>query len=166
MTTVTLHGNPVAVAGRLPQKGDAAPAMTLTGADLADVGLDAFAGKRKVLNIVPSLDTPTCATSTRKFNAEAASLANTVVLVVSADLPFAAKRFCVAEGLENVVTLSNFRSPAFAKDWGVALADGPLSGLTARAVVVLDEANKVTHSELVGEIGDEPNYAAALAALK
>ena len=112
MTTVTLRGNPVEVAGRLPQKGDAAPALTLTGADLADVGLDAFAGKRKVLNIVPSLDTPTCATSTRKFNAEAASLADTVVLVVSADLPFAAKRFCVAEGLENVVTLSSFRSPA------------------------------------------------------
>lgn len=166
MTTVTLRGNPVEVAGRLPQKGDAAPALTLTGADLADVGLDAFAGKRKVLNIVPSLDTPTCATSTRKFNAEAASLADTVVLVVSADLPFAAKRFCVAEGLENVVTLSSFRSPAFAKDWGVALASGPLAGLTARAVVVLDQNNTVTHAELVGEIGNEPDYAAALAALK
>ncbi|KAA3653146.1 thiol peroxidase [Denitromonas sp.] len=166
MTTVTLRGNPVEVAGRLPQQGDAAPALTLTGADLADVGLDAFAGKRKVLNIVPSLDTPTCATSTRKFNAEASNLADTVVLVVSADLPFAAKRFCETEGLKNVLTLSTFRHPAFAKDWGVALASGPLAGLTARAVVVLDQNNTVTHAELVGEIGNEPDYAAALAALK
>ena len=166
MTTVTLRGNPVEVAGSLPQPGEAAPAFKLTAADLADVGLGAYAGKRKVLNIVPSLDTPTCATSTRKFNAEAASLDNTVVLVVSADLPFAAKRFCTTEGLENVVTLSNFRSPSFAKDWGVALASGPLAGLTARAVVVLDAGDKVLHSELVGEIGNEPDYAAALAVLK
>ncbi|MBT0962118.1 thiol peroxidase [Denitromonas iodatirespirans] len=166
MTTVTLRGNPVEVVGRLPQAGDTAPAFKLTGPDLADVGLDAYAGKRKVLNIVPSLDTPTCATSTRKFNAEASGLDNTVVLVISADLPFAAKRFCETEGLKNVVTLSNFRNPAFAKDWGVALASGPLAGLTARAVVVLDAADKVVHAELVGEIGNEPDYAAALAALK
>ena len=125
-----------------------------------------FKGKKKLLNIVPSLDTPTCATSTRKFNAEASSLDNTVVLVVSADLPFAAKRFCETEGLDNVKTLSSFRSPDFARNYGVALSTGPLSGLTARAVVVLDEANKVLHSELVGEIADEPDYAAALAALK
>ena len=166
MATVTLKGNPVEVAGNLPGKGDTAPAVSLAAADLSDVGLDAFSGKRKVLNIVPSLDTPTCATSTRKFNAEASSLDNTVVLVVSADLPFAAKRFCETEGLDNVKTLSSFRSPDFARNYGVALSTGPLSGLTARAVVVLDEANKVLHSELVGEIADEPDYAAALAALK
>ena len=166
MTTVTLGGNPIDVAGNFPQVGAAAPAFTLTAADLNDVGLDAFAGKRKVLNIVPSLDTPTCATSTRKFNAEASSLANTVVLAVSADLPFAAKRFCVTEGLENVQTLSTFRNPGFARDYGVAITSGPLSGVTARAVVVLDVDNKVIHTQLVPEIKDEPDYAAALAVLK
>ena len=166
MTTVTLGGKPAAVLGALPAVGDSAPAFSLTGADLQDVGLAAFAGKRKVLNIVPSLDTPTCATSTRKFNAEASSLANTVVLVVSADLPFAAKRFCETEGLADVKTLSTFRSPNFARDYGVALADGPLAGLTARAVVVLDAADKVIHAQLVPEIADEPDYAAALAELK
>jgi|SRR6185369_631318 len=166
MSTVTLGGNPIDVAGRFPAAGDPAPALSLTGADLADVTLADFAGKRKVLNIVPSLDTPTCATSTRKFNAEASSLANTVVLVVSADLPFAAKRFCETEGLANVKTLSNFRSPGFASAYGVAISSGPLTGLTARAVVVLDEQDKVIHSQLVPEIKEEPNYAAALAALK
>lgn len=166
MTTVTLGGNAISLAGRFPQTGEAAPAFKLTGADLADVGLDAFAGKRKVLNIVPSLDTPTCATSTRKFNAEASGLDNTVVLVVSADLPFAAKRFCTTEGLENVQTLSTFRNPGFARDYGVAVSSGPLAGLTARAVVVLDASDKVIHAQLVPEIKDEPDYAAALAALK
>ncbi|MDY0071937.1 MAG: thiol peroxidase [Thauera sp.] len=166
MTTVTLGGNPIDVAGNFPQVGAAAPAFSLTGADLADVGLAAFAGKRKVLNIVPSLDTPVCATSTRKFNAEAAALDNTVVLVVSADLPFAAKRFCETEGLNNVSTLSTFRNPAFAADYGVGITSGPLAGLTARAVVVIDAADKVIHAQLVGEIKDEPDYAAALAALK
>lgn len=166
MATVTLRGNPVEVAGNLPKKGETAPAFSLTAADMSDVGLDAYAGKRKVLNIVPSLDTPTCATSTRKFNVEASSLDNTVVLVVSADLPFAAKRFCETEGLDNVKTLSNFRSADFARNYGVAMTTGPLAGLTARAVVVLDESNKVLHSELVGEIADEPDYSAALAALK
>ncbi len=166
MSTVTLGGNPIEVAGNFPRKGDAAPAFSLTDADLKDIGLDAYAGKRKVLNIVPSLDTPTCATSTRRFNVEASSLTNTVVLAVSADLPFAAKRFCTAEGLENVHTLSTFRAPAFARDYGVAITSGPLSGLTARAVVVLDAANKVLHAQLVTEIKDEPDYAAALAVLK
>jgi len=166
MSTVTLGGNPIEVAGNFLQVGAAAPAFSLTAGDLGDVGLSAYAGKRKVLNIVPSLDTPTCATSTRKFNAEAGSLANTVVLVVSGDLPFAAKRFCVAEGLENVHPLSTFRSPGFAKDYGVAIASGPLTGLTARAVVVLDENDKVIHSQLVPEIKIEPDYAAALAVLK
>lgn len=166
MTTVTLGGNPIDVAGSFPKLGATAPAFTLTAADLSDVGLDAFAGKRKVLNIVPSLDTPTCAASTRKFNAEAGSLSNTVVLVVSADLPFAAKRFCVAEGLDNVQTLSTFRSPGFARDYGVAISSGPLAGVTARAVVVLDADNKVIHAQLVPEIKNEPDYAPALAVLK
>ncbi|MCV2219413.1 thiol peroxidase [Thauera sp. Sel9] len=166
MSTVTLGGNPIDVAGRFPQEGDAAPAFKLTGADLADVGLDAFAGKRKVLNIVPSLDTPVCAASARKFNAEASSLADTVVLVVSADLPFAAGRFCEAEGLKNVKTLSTFRNPGFARDYGVAITSGPLAGVTARAVVVVDANDKVVYSQLVPEIKEEPDYAAALAALK
>ncbi len=166
MSKVTLGGNPIEVGGRFPQAGEAAPAFKLTGADLADVGLDAFAGKRKVLNIVPSLDTPVCAASTRKFNTEANALADTVVLVVSGDLPFAAKRFCETEGLENVKTLSTFRSPSFASDYGVAITSGPLAGLTARGVLVLDAADKVIHAELVPEIKQEPDYAAALAALK
>ena len=166
MSTVTLGGNPIDVAGRFPAQGDSAPALSLTGTDLADVTLADFAGKRKVLNIVPSLDTPTCATSTRKFNAEANDLANTAVLVISADLPFAAKRFCETEGLANVKTLSTFRSPGFAQAYGVAISSGPLTGLTARAVVVLDEKDQVVHSQLVPEIKEEPDYAAALAALK
>lgn len=166
MSTVTLGGNPIDVAGRFPQAGDAAPAFKLTGADLADVGLDAFAGKRKVLNIVPSLDTPVCAASARKFNTEASSLADTVVLVVSADLPFAAGRFCEAEGLKNVKTLSTFRNPDFARDYGVAITSGPLAGVTARGVVVIDANDKVVYSQLVPEIKEEPDYAAALAALK
>ncbi|MCK0507513.1 thiol peroxidase [Aromatoleum anaerobium] len=166
MSKVTLGGNPIEVAGKFPQPGDTAPPLSLVGADLADVTLDKYAGKRKVLNIVPSLDTPTCATSTRKFNAEAGKLDNTVVLVISGDLPFAAKRFCVAEGLDNVVTLSTLRGREFLNDYGVEIASGPLQGLAARAVVVLDENNRVLHSQLVGEIKDEPDYAAALAALK
>ncbi|MBX9266455.1 thiol peroxidase [Chromobacterium violaceum] len=165
MATVTLRGNPVDVAGKLPAKGEQAPALQLTGADLAEVSLASYAGKRKVLNIFPSVDTPTCATSVRKFNEKAAALADTVVLCVSADLPFAQKRFCGAEGIENVVTLSTFRNGSFAEAYGVKLASGPLAGLTARAVVVLDADDKVLHSQLVGEIADEPDYAAALAAL-
>lgn len=166
MSNVTLGGNPIDVAGRFPQAGDQAPAFRLTNAELTDVGLDAFAGQRKVLNIVPSLDTPVCATSTRKFNAEAGSLSNTVVLVVSADLPFAAKRFCETEGLNNVKTLSTFRNPDFARDYGVAITSGPLAGVSARAVVVIDASDKVVYAQRVAEIKDEPDYAAALAALK
>lgn len=165
MTTVTLKGNPVRVDGDLPAVGHQAPDFQLTNGALTDVSLKDFAGKRKVLNIVPSLDTPTCATSTRKFNEFAGSIANTTVLVVSADLPFAAKRFCELEGLKNVAHLSSFRHPEFLSAWGVKLAEGPLAGLTARAVVVLDENNKVLHSEMVPEIADEPDYAAALKAL-
>ncbi|PHX52520.1 peroxidase, partial [Pseudomonas syringae pv. syringae] len=132
----------------------------------ADKTLASFAGKRKVLNIFPSVDTPTCATSVRKFNTQANDLSNAVVLCISADLPFAQARFCGSEGLENVQNLSSFRSADFARNYGVAVADGPLAGLTARAVVVLDENDKVLHSELVAEIGSEPNYDAALAVLK
>ncbi|MDX9995765.1 MAG: thiol peroxidase [Rhodocyclaceae bacterium] len=165
MTTVTLQGNPFRVDGNLPAVGSAAPALNLTSGELADVTLANFAGKRKVLNIVPSLDTPTCATSTRKFNEKAASLNNAVVLVVSADLPFAAGRFCATEGLQNVAHLSTFRHPEFMQAWGVKMAEGPLAGLTARAVVVLDENDKVLHSQLVPEIASEPDYEAALKAL-
>lgn len=166
MTTVTLAGNPIHLAGRFPKAGDSAPAFSLVSADLKDTSLKDFAGKRKVLNIVPSLDTPVCATSTRKFNEQAGSLPNTVVLVISADLPFAMKRFCETEGLKNVVSLSTMRGRDFMQNYGVAIQDGPLAGITARAVVVLDENDKVAYTELVPEIKQEPNYAAALAALK
>jgi len=166
MPNVTLGGNPITVAGQFPKKGDSAPEFTLTAKDLKDMGLKDFAGKRKVLNVVPSLDTPVCAKSTKVFNEKAGALPNTVVLVISADLPFAAGRFCTAEGVANVVTLSTMRGGDFKARYGVDIASGPLKGATARAVVVLDESNKVLHSELVPEIKQEPNYDAALAALK
>lgn len=166
MAQVTLKGNPVRVDGQLPQPGSQAPAFTLVAGDLSDKSLTDFAGKRKVLNIFPSVDTPTCATSVRTFNAQASTLENTAVLCISADLPFAQKRFCGAEGLENVVNLSTQRGREFIEAYGVAIAEGPLKGLTARAVVVLDEQDKVLYSELVPEIGQEPNYEAALAVLK
>lgn len=165
MATVTLRGNPVQVGGTLPKAGDTAPGFRLTPADLKDVSLHDYAGKKKILNIYPSIDTPTCATSTRKFNEKANGLKDTVVLCIAADLPFAMSRFCAAEGLKNVVTLSTFRAHSFAQDYGVAMENGPLAGLTARAVVVLDASNKVLHAELVKEIADEPNYDAALKAL-
>src|SRR5574343_1162783 len=165
MAQVTLKGNPVQVDGQLPQVGQQAPAFSLVAKDLSDVTLASLAGKRKVLNIFPSIDTPTCATSVRKFNAEAAQLKNTVVLCVSADLPFAQSRFCGAENLDNVQTLSTMRGRDFLQHYGVAIESGPIAGVAARAVVVLDENNKVLHSELVSEIKNEPNYAAALAAL-
>jgi len=166
MTNVTLKGNPVPVAGQLPKAGAHAADFTLVNKDLQNVSLEAFAGKRKVLNIVPSLDTPTCQQSTRVFNEKAAGVANAVVLVVSADLPFAMGRFCGAEGLNNVITLSTLRDSGFHRRYGVDIVGGPLEGLTARAVVVLDENNRVLHSELVPEIANEPNYEAALAVLK
>ena len=166
MAQVTLKGNPVQVEGDLPKVGAQAPEFTLTAGDLSDATLATFAGKRKVLNIFPSVDTPTCATSVRKFNAQANELNNTVVLCISADLPFAQARFCGAEGLENVQNLSTLRGAEFIENYGVAIADGPLKGLTARAVVVLDENDNVLHSELVKEIAEEPNYEAALAVLK
>lgn len=166
MSQVTLKGSPVQVAGEFPQVGQQAPGFTLVGAGLADVSLNSLSGKRKVLNIFPSVDTPTCATSVRTFNASASKLANTVVLCISADLPFAQARFCGAEGLDNVLNLSTMRGTEFLKNYGVAIADGPLAGVAARAVVVLDENDKVLHSELVAEIGSEPNYDAAIAVLK
>jgi thiol peroxidase len=166
MSQVTLGGKPIEVAGSFPSAGQQAADFTLVGRDLGDLNLASFAGKRRVLNIVPSLDTPTCATSTRKFNVAAAGLDNTVVVVVSGDLPFAASRFCTTEGIENVVTASTFRGHEFAKAYGVDITSGPLRGLTARAVVVVDEHDKVLYSELVSEIKNEPNYDAALAALK
>jgi len=164
--TVTLKGNPVSIGGTFPTKGDTVPDFTLADSKRNDMHLENYAGKRKILNIFPSIDTPTCAMSVRQFNAKASSLANTVVLCISADLPFAQSRFCGAEGLENVVTLSTFRNTAkFSESYGVQIKDSSLAGLTARAVVVLDENNKVLHSELVGEIAEEPNYDAALAVL-
>ena len=166
MASVTLGGNPINVAGNLPKRGDTAPEFSLTTKELKEVGLKDFPGKRKVLNIVPSLDTPVCAKSTKLFNEKAGSLPNTVVLVISADLPFAAGRFCSADGVSNVVTLSTMRGGDFKAKYGVDIPSGPLAGVTARAVVVLDANNKVLHSELVPEIKQEPNYDAALAALK
>ncbi|TDV72682.1 thiol peroxidase [Pseudomonas sp. LP_7_YM] len=166
MAQVTRRGSPVQISGQLPDVGSTAPAFKLVGGDLSDVTLESFAGKRKVLNIFPSVDTPTCATSVRKFNTQANELNNAVVLCISADLPFAQARFCGAEGLENVKNLSTMRGAEFLQDYGVAIADGPMVGLTTRAVVVLDENNKVLHSELVPEIGQEPNYEAALAVLR
>jgi thioredoxin-dependent peroxiredoxin len=166
MATVTLRGNPLNVGGSFLQKGATAPDFTLTGNDMKDMSLKDFAGKKKVISIVPSLDTAVCAKSTKEFNERAAAHPNTVVLVVSSDLPFAQKRFCGAEGISNLVTLSTVRGRDFHQSYGVDILDGPLKGLTARGVVVLDENNKVLHSELVPEIAQEPNYDAALAALK
>lgn len=163
--SVTLAGNPIEVAGNFPKKGDLAPAFLLVGKDLSDVSLASLGGKRKVLNIFPSIDTPTCAMSVRKFNQSANDLPNTVVLCISADLPFAQNRFCGAEGLANVQTLSTMRGREFLEAYGVAIKSGPLAGVSARAVVVLDENNRVLHGELVPEIKQEPDYAAALAAL-
>ena len=165
MATVTLKGNPIQIHGALPAVGNDAPGFRLVGGNLKDITLHDFAGKRKILNIFPSVDTPTCATSVRKFNEKAAALDNTVVLCISADLPFAQARFCGAEGLKNVVSASLMRGRGFAKDYGVLIENSPFAGLTARAVVVLDADNKVLHAEMVSEVADEPNYDAALAVL-
>jgi thiol peroxidase len=165
MATVTLAGNPIEVAGQFPQRGQTAPAFTLVGKDLKDVSLKEFAGKRKVLNIVPSLDTAVCATSTRKFNERASGMKNAVVLVISADLPFAMGRFCTTEGLANVVPLSVMRGREFLRNYGVEIASGPLAGVAARAVVVLDENDRVLHAERVSEIKNEPDYEAAIKVL-
>ncbi|MDO4697986.1 MAG: thiol peroxidase [Pasteurellaceae bacterium] len=165
MTTITLAGNPIEVAGEFPKVGTTVENFTLVANDLSEVALADFAGKRKVLNIFPSIDTGICAASVRVFNQKAANLANTVVLCISADLPFAQARFCGAEGIENAKTLSSFRKKCLHTALGVDIATGPLAGLTARAVIVLDENNTVIHSELVPEIKQEPNFEAALAVL-
>lgn len=165
VTMVTLAGKPIKIEGFFPIVGDIAPPFSLVNKDLEDITLADFAGKKKILNIVPSLDTPVCALSAHKFNQKASNMNNTVVLIISADLPFAMSRFCQAEGLDKVVALSTMRGAEFMRNYGVAIADGPLAGLTARAVIVLDENNTVIHAELVPEIKDEPNYDAALAAL-
>jgi thiol peroxidase len=166
MATITLQGNKINTNGDLPKVGAAAPAFKLTNKDLTDVGLGDFTGKKKLLNIVPSLDTPVCATSTKKFNETAGQHPNAVMLIISADLPFAMSRFCKIENTEQVVTLSMMRNRNFAKDYGVLIQDGPLAGITARAVVVIDENDKVVYTELVPEIAQEPNYDKAIAALK
>lgn len=165
MAQITHRGNAIHTSGDLPKVGSAAPAYTLVRTDLSEVSGKDLAGKRVVLNIFPSIDTPTCAASVRKFNARANEKPNTTVLCVSADLPFAQKRFCGAEGLENVVPASTFRAADFGQAYGVNLVDGPLKGLLARAVVVIDAAGKVVHTELVPEIAQEPDYDAALAVL-
>lgn len=165
MATITLKGNEIHTAGDIPVVGGKAPDFHLTNGDLQEVSVADFAGKKKLLNIFPSIDTPVCAISTKKFNDYAREHEDTVMLMISADLPFAQKRFCGDEDLENVQTLSTMRAPVFAKNYGVELVDGPLRGLTARAVVVLDENNTVLYSELVPEIAQEPDYEAALKAL-
>ncbi len=165
MAEITLKGNKVHTTGTLPKKGEKAPEFKLVKTDLSEVTLESYHGKRKVLNIFPSVDTPTCATSVRQFNKEATSIPNTVVLNISKDLPFALKRFCGAEGINNAEALSAFRS-SFAIDYKLELTDSALRGLCSRAVIVLDENNKVLHAEQVSEIAQEPNYAQALAALK
>ncbi|MDX7990450.1 thiol peroxidase [Xenorhabdus sp. Reich] len=164
--TVKFQGSDITVNGDFPQAGQKAKAFTLVAKDLADVTLSQYAGKRKVLNIFPSIDTGVCATSVRKFNQLASELDNTIVLCISADLPFAQSRFCGSEGLSNVVTLSTLRGGEFHENYGVAINEGPLGGLTARAVVVLDENDQVIYSQLVDEITNEPDYDSALSALK
>jgi thiol peroxidase len=166
MARVTLKGKPIETSGELPGVGRRAPDFSLVDGDLADVTLASYRGKRKILSIVPSLDTPTCATSTRRFNEKAAGKPNLVVLTISADLPFAQKRFCATAGIDNVIPLSMMRSRKFAKDYGVLVTTGPLAGICARAVLTLDPNDKVLHAELVREIADEPDYDAALAALE
>lgn len=166
MATVTLQGHHVHTCGTLPALGAAAPDFSLVNSSLETVSLDNFSGKRIVLNIFPSLDTGVCAASVRRFNQLAAGMENTVVLAISKDLPFAHARFCAAEGIDNVVTLSAFRDTRFGEEYGVLITDGPMAGLFARAVVVLDENRRVIHARLVPEITNEPDYDAALAALK
>ena len=162
MANITFKGTPIQTIGELPQVGSNAPDFKLVKSDLTEVSLTDFKGKYVVLNIFPSLDTGVCASSVRRFNKEAADLPNTVVLGISADLPFAAGRFCSTEGIENVVTLSCFRDPSFGKDYGLLMTDGPMKGLLARAVVVIDPQGKVIHRELVPEIAQEPDYHSAI----
>ena len=165
MTTITLQGNKMHTNGDLPAAGSSAPDFSLVNAELADVSLSTYQGKKKLLNIVPSLDTPTCALSIKKFNDAAKENTDTVFLMISADLPFAMSRFCQAEGTDNVVTLAMMRSRDFARDYGVLIEDGPLAGIAARAVIVIDENDQVIYSQLAFEVADEPDYESALAKL-
>ncbi len=165
MATITFQANPIQTCGELPAIGNDAPDFFLTNIELENVTLENYLGKRKVLSIVPSLDTPTCAASARKFNQKAANLDNTVVLIISADLPFAQCRFCEIEGLDGIQVLSTFRS-TFATDYGVQITDSALAGLTARAIVVIDEKNKILYTQLVSELAHEPDYEAVFTALK
>ena len=165
MATVTLKNNPFHTIGDLPANHSVAPSFELVGTDLSTKKLSDFAGKKVVLNIFPSVDTPTCATSVRTFNQKATQLDNTVVLCISRDLPFAQTRFCGAEGIDNVVMLSDFRTGAFGTSYGLTFADGPLAGLLSRAIVVIDEAGSIVYTEQVAETANEPNYELALAAL-
>jgi len=166
MTKITFKGNAVNTNGQLPSVGSPAPDFTLVKTDLSEISLKDLKGKNIILNIFPSLDTGVCAASVRKFNKEAANINDTVILAISADLPFAAARFCTTEGIENVHPASVFRSPEFAKDYGVLMNDGPLKGLLVRSVVVVDKEGKVTYTELVEEVTNEPNYDAAIKAVK
>ena len=163
---VTLKGGPVKIGGQFLSKGQKAPDFSLADKTRADVNLASFAGKRKVLNIFPSVDTPTCATSVRKFNEAAAKLNNTVVLCISADLPFAQNRFCGAEGLDNVIMLSDFANGDFGKNYGIEIQDGPLANLHSRAIIIINPDGKISYSEQVSEIANEPNYEKALAAIQ
>lgn len=165
MSTITLEGNPVSTTGELPAVGSPAPQFTVVGADLSEITLEDYAGSTVILNIFPSLDTDTCARSVREFNRRAAELDGVSVLCISADLPFAAARFCTVEGIEHVATGSTFRS-SFGEDYGVRFADGPLAGLNARSVVIIDEDGKVTYTQLVPETTEEPNYDEVFEALK
>jgi thiol peroxidase len=166
MAEITFKGNKIKTAGSLPKVGKRVPDFVLTRGDLSDVSLKDFAGKKKILNIVHSLDTGVCAASAKRFEAHAARLTDTVVLTISNDLPFAQSRFCQAEGIENVITLSQMRNRRFGKDYGVEMLDGPMAGLTARSLVVLDQNNVVRYTEQVAEVTNEPNYEAALNSVK
>ena len=166
MAKVTLKGNEVNTNSNIVEVGSSAPNFVLVDSELNDVNLDNFSGKNKILSIVPSLDTPVCQKSTKIFNEKVNDLDDTVMLIVSSDLPFAMKRFCTSESLKNVIPVSMMRSRNFAKDYGVLLIDGPLSGITTRAIVTISKDNKILHSELVSEIADEPNYQAALDSIK
>lgn len=165
MATITLKGNPIQTVGNLPKVGEKAPNFTLAAVDLSRKSLSDFAGKNTILNIFPSVDTGTCATSVRNFNKEAANLENTVVLCISRDLPFAQARFCGAEGIENVVMLSDFATGEFGKNYGLEVANSPIAGLHSRCIVVIDTEGNVTYTEQVAEVVDEPNYESALKAL-
>ena len=165
MSKITLKGNPINTSGNLPSKGSKSPEFTLIKSDLSKLSLSELKGKKLILNIFPSLDTSVCAISVRKFNQLAAGKTNAMVLAISKDLPFAHGRFCTTEGITNVITLSGFRNTAFGKSYGIDIIDGPLAGLYARSIVVVDEKGNVTYTQLVPEIVEEPDYDAALAAL-